>query len=158
MKHCFIHFKPSVAIESNLCLRVFFFSFSYETLVKNSIISFTVHDNSYRDHTFPDRRRLLFYYSKKEEERLFYQTAPVAEFFLWIVTYSVKMEKWQRQETNRFDIKTKQQLCTCIKLFCAFPCRLCTITKWNCLISRFRRTWTQNNDTGFLFLNFHTDL
>ena len=31
---------------------------------------------------------------------------------------------------------TKQQLCTCIKLFCTFP-RHCTTTTWKCLISRF---------------------
>ena len=33
--------------------------------------------------------------------------------------------------------KAKQQLCTCITLFCTFLCRQCTITTWKCLISRF---------------------
>ena len=31
----------------------------------------------------------------------------------------------------------KQQFCTCITLFCSFPCRRCTTMTWNCLISRF---------------------
>ena len=31
----------------------------------------------------------------------------------------------------------KQQLCTCITLFCTFLCRRCTTTTWKCLISRF---------------------
>ena len=31
----------------------------------------------------------------------------------------------------------KQQLCTCITLFCTFPSRRCTTTTWKCLISRF---------------------
>ena len=34
-----------------------------------------------------------------------------------------------RQKTNRFRLE-KQQLCTCIKLFCAFLCRRCTTTAW----------------------------
>ena len=32
----------------------------------------------------------------------------------------------------------KQQLCTCITLFCTFLCRRCTTTTWNFLISRAR--------------------
>ena len=31
----------------------------------------------------------------------------------------------------------KQQLCTCITLFCTFLCCRCTTTKWKCLILRF---------------------
>ena len=31
----------------------------------------------------------------------------------------------------------KQQLCTCITLFCTFLYRLCTTTKWKCLIASF---------------------
>ena len=40
------------------------------------------------------------------------------------------------KKINRFRL-AKQQLCTCITLFCTFPCRHCTTTTWNCLISRF---------------------
>ena len=32
---------------------------------------------------------------------------------------------------------TKQQLCTCITLFCTFLCRHCTTATWECLNSRF---------------------
>ena len=33
--------------------------------------------------------------------------------------------------------KAKQQLCTCIMLFCTFLCRHCSTTTWRCLIARF---------------------
>ena len=42
----------------------------------------------------------------------------------------------ERQKSNRFRL-AKQQLCTCITLFCTFLCRHCTTTTWKCLISRF---------------------
>ena len=41
----------------------------------------------------------------------------------------------ERQKSNRF-ILAKQQLCTCITLFCTFHSRRCTTTTWKCLISR----------------------
>ena len=41
-----------------------------------------------------------------------------------------------RQKIKRFRL-TKQQLCTCITLFCTFLCRRCTTTTWKRLISRF---------------------
>ena len=42
----------------------------------------------------------------------------------------------ERQKGNWFRL-AKQQLCTCIMLFCTFLCRQCKTTTWNCLISRF---------------------
>ena len=36
----------------------------------------------------------------------------------------------ERQKSNRFKL-AKQQLCTCITLFCTFLCRRCTTTTWN---------------------------
>ena len=42
----------------------------------------------------------------------------------------------ERQQSNRFKL-AKQQLCTCITLFCTFLCRRCTTTTWKCLISLF---------------------
>ena len=42
----------------------------------------------------------------------------------------------ERQKRNGFR-SAKQQLCTCITLFCTFLCRHCTTTTWKCLISRF---------------------
>ena len=41
-----------------------------------------------------------------------------------------------RQKSNRFRL-AKQQLCTCITLFCTFLCRHCTTTMWNVLIPPF---------------------
>ena len=42
----------------------------------------------------------------------------------------------ERQKSKRFRL-AKQQLCTCIPLFCTFLCRHCTTTTWKCLISPF---------------------
>ena len=42
----------------------------------------------------------------------------------------------ERQKSNRFRL-AKQQLCTCITLFCTFLCRHCTTTMWNVLIPPF---------------------
>ena len=45
--------------------------------------------------------------------------------------------KRERQKSNRFRL-AKQQLCTCITLFCTFFCRHCTsTTTWKCVVSRF---------------------
>ena len=38
--------------------------------------------------------------------------------------------------------------------FCTFLCNRCTTATWNCLISLFWRTWTQDNAFLRLFLNF----
>ena len=42
----------------------------------------------------------------------------------------------ERQKRNWFRL-AKQQLCTCVTLFCTFLCRQCTTTTWKCLILRF---------------------
>ena len=39
-------------------------------------------------------------------------------------------------KSNRFRL-AKQQLCTCITLFCTIVCHYCTTTTWKCIISRF---------------------
>ena len=41
----------------------------------------------------------------------------------------------EQQKSNRLRL-AKQQLCTCITLFCTFLCCRCTTTKWKCLILR----------------------
>ena len=57
----------------------------------------------------------------------------------------------ERQRSNRFR-QAKQQLCTCITLFCTFLCRRCTTTTWNCLISRFVEDGEQK--TTFFFFSW----
>jgi len=51
----------------------------------------------------------------------------------------LKQRRWRRQrkwqKSNRFRL-AKQQLCTCITLFCTFLSRRCTTATWNFLISR----------------------
>ena len=42
-------------------------------------------------------------------------------------------------ENGKKAIGTKQQLCTCITLFCTFLCRRRTTTRWKCLISRWNK-------------------
>ena len=62
----------------------------------------------------------------------------------------------ERQKSNRFRL-AKQQLCTCITLFCTFLSRHYTTTTRKCLISRFEEdVKTQDNDFLTLFLNFVT--
>ena len=41
----------------------------------------------------------------------------------------------ERHNSNRFRL-AKQQLCTCITLFCIFLCRHCMTATWKCTISR----------------------
>ena len=52
----------------------------------------------------------------------------------------LKRWQWQRQqerEKNNVFRLAKQQLCSCIMLFCWFICRCCMITMWKSLNSRF---------------------
>ena len=55
--------------------------------------------------------------------------------------------KWK----NRFGL-AKQQLCTCITLFCTFLSRRCTTTTWKCLISRFVEDGNTGQQLSFSFL------
>ena len=55
----------------------------------------------------------------------------------------------ERQKSNRFRL-AKQQLCTCITLFCTYLCRRYMTSTWKCLISGFveegnRRQQLQSN-------------
>ena len=45
----------------------------------------------------------------------------------------------------------KQQLCTCITLFCTFLCRHCTTTAWNFLFSRFMEGMNRKQQFSFSF-------
>ena len=54
------------------------------------------------------------------------------------------------KKNNRFR-RAKQQLCTCITLFWTFPCRRCTTTTWNCLISRFIEDGNKRKQLSFFF-------
>ena len=57
----------------------------------------------------------------------------------------------ERQKSKRFRL-AKQQLCTCITLFCTFLCRRCTTTTWKCLISRFVEDGNTGQQPSFSFL------
>ena len=46
----------------------------------------------------------------------------------------------------------KQQLCTCITLFCTFLCGHCTTTAWKSLISRFMEDVNKRQRLEFFFL------
>ena len=59
----------------------------------------------------------------------------------------------ERQKSNWFRL-AKQQLCTCVMLFCTFLCRQCTITTRNCLISRFSEDVNTVNTRRRLFISF----
>ena len=55
------------------------------------------------------------------------------------------------KKSNRFR-QAKQQLCTCITLFCTFLCCRCTTTTWSYLISRFVEDGEQK--TTFFFFSW----
>ena len=63
----------------------------------------------------------------------------------------------ERQQSSRFWYE-KQQLCTCIMLFCTFfcrhcgPLRHCTTTTWKCLISHFMESVNTRERFWFPFL------
>ena len=57
----------------------------------------------------------------------------------------------ERQKSKRFR-QGKQQLCTCITLFCTFLSRRCTTTTWKCLISRFVEDGNTGQQLSFSFL------
>ena len=57
----------------------------------------------------------------------------------------------ERQKSNWFRL-AKQQLFSCITLFCTFLCRQCTTTTWNCLISRFSEDANTRLRVSFSFL------
>ena len=56
-----------------------------------------------------------------------------------------------RQKSKRFRL-TKQQLGTCITLFCTFLSSRCTTTTWKCLISRFVEDGNTGQQPSFSFL------
>ena len=56
----------------------------------------------------------------------------------------------ERQKSNRFR-QAKQQLCTCITLFCTFFFCRYTTTTWNCLISRFVEDGAKRQQLSFSF-------
>ena len=61
----------------------------------------------------------------------------------------------KRQKSNRF-ILAKQQLCTCITLFCTFLSRRCSTATWNFLNSRacFMELVDTTQNLLFLFLKY----
>ena len=56
----------------------------------------------------------------------------------------------ERQKSNWFRL-AKQQLCTCITLFCTFLCRRCTSTAWKYLNSRFVEDGNTRQQLSFYF-------
>ena len=73
---------------------------------------------------------------------------------MWELKQRRRQTQWERKKRSRFRL-TKQQLCTCITLFCTFFfCRHCTTTTWKCLFSRFVEDVNTRKD--FLFLNFES--
>ena len=63
---------------------------------------------------------------------------------IWELTHRRRRQR-VRQKSIRVRL-AKQQLYTCITLFCPFLRRRCTTTKWKCLISRFVEGVNEDND------------
>ena len=60
-----------------------------------------------------------------------------------------ELKQWRRQRQREWQ---KQQLCTCITLFCTFHCCHYTTTMWNCPISRFVKDVNARRRISFTFL------
>ena len=75
-------------------------------------------------------------------------------WLLWLLLLLGSFWRWRqrkRQKSNRFSL-TKQQLCTCITLFCThFLCRHCTTSTWNFLISHFVEDVNTRQRVSFSF-------
>ena len=57
----------------------------------------------------------------------------------------------QQEKSSRFRL-AKEQLCTCITLFCTFLCRhCCATTTWKCLIWRFVEDGNTRKQPSFSF-------
>ena len=54
----------------------------------------------------------------------------------FVLGHNRALKQGRRRRSNRF-IFAKQQLRTCMALFCTFLSRRCTTSTWKCLISRF---------------------
>ena len=66
------------------------------------------------------------------------------------LTQRLRRRQREQQKSNRFR-QAKQQLCTCITLFCTFLCRRCTTATWNGLISRFVEDGNKRQQFSFSF-------
>ena len=62
-------------------------------------------------------------------------TSPWWHYFWMTTKPTTTVTEGERQKSKRF-LLIKQQICTCITLFCTFLCRRCTHATWNFPISR----------------------
>ena len=86
-----------------------------------------------------------------------WRNVTMAEKFLDHNNRELKQRIRRRQrerQKSKWLILAKQQLCTCITLFCTFLCRRCTTTTWNFLISCARFMEWVNTTAKFSFLFF----
>ena len=81
-----------------------------------------------------------------KKRRTIWEKPGLSNFFLgegasvhWLSSGTLRCHDGDDNENVKKAIgeKAKQQLCTCITLFCTFLCRHCTTTTGKCLISRF---------------------
>ena len=80
----------------------------------------------------------------------------VSEFFAAVTVLIAwkqrrRRRQRERQKSNRFRL-AKQQLCTCITLFCTLLCRHYMTATWKCFISRFVEDVNTRQRLLFLFL------
>ena len=80
--------------------------------------------------------RLSFFFSKEVATQRYTGSPPLSWNHYRELKQRRRRRQRERQKSNSFRL-AKQQLCTCITLFCTFLCSHCTTTTWKCLISRF---------------------
>ena len=77
---------------------------------------------------------------------------PAVPLLFTSVELKQRWQRWQRkrQKSARFRL-AKQQLFTCIALFCTFLFRHCMTSTWNCVISRFVEDGNTSQQLSFPF-------
>ena len=68
----------------------------------------------------------------------------------FVLGHNRALKQRRRRKSNRF-ILAKQQLRTCMALFCTFLSRRCTTSTWKCLISRFVEDRNTRKQLSFSF-------
>ena len=123
---------------------------------------------------FQDLLITMIYFNPQKWIQEFFPTSPPPplllkskEFRPWLRLLFIRFirelkqlrRQREQQKSSRFR-SAKQQLCTCITLFCTFLCRHCT-SSYDVKLPNFHvlcRTGTHDNEFLFLFVNLDTVL
>ena len=95
-----------------------------------------------RSPNFPNQKQRKYWWVEKrfgcyQQEQLHWENSVSDGSRCMVNNRKFKMQRRRESKKKQWLDKAKQQLCTCIALFCTFLCRHCTTATWEYLISRF---------------------